>query len=905
MSLYRLDSCFAPASVAIVGASERPRSMGRALVDNMTRGGFRGRLDLVNPRHSSIAGRRAHPSLSALPEPPDLVLVATPGPMVAAVVKEAARVGAKAAVVISALDRARADAAATREAARASGLRVVGPNCFGVIAPHAGLDASFASRAALPGSLAFVSQSGALAAALLEWAYPRGVGFSGVVSLGDQMDVDLGDCIDYFAADLKTRAILLYVEAVVDVRKFMSAARAAARSKPVVVLKSGRHGEGAAAARSHTGALAGADDVYEAAFRRAGLVRVDDLDELIAAAETLSRFARLDGDRLAILTNGGGLGVLAVDRLMDLGGRLAPLGADTRRRLDEALPATWSHGNPVDIIGDADAARYAHAVRALLDDADVDAVLALNCPTALLPSREAAAAVATAVTQHRQAAARRKPVLAVWLGDQDESAAVLREAGVPSFPTESEAVRGFMHLVRHRDGQVALMETPEATDFVPPRNVLPLREGLRAAVKEGRRWLDPLLVDRVLGAYGIPTVPLRAAGTPEEAGAAAEPFLAQGRACAVKILSPDIVHKSDIGGVRLGLATREAVESAARDMLAKVAAQRPAARIEGVVVQPMEHRPGALELIAGLADDPTFGAVMLFGRGGKAVEVIKDRALELPPLDMRSARAMIARTRVARLMAGYRDVPPVDVTRVADVLVRLSALAADLPEVCEIDLNPLVADSKGVVALDARIAVGAPRAAGLASGGHPRFVIRPYPTAWEREVAADDGYRFRVRPVRPEDEALYRDFFAKVAPDDMRQRFFTPVKHISHAFVARLTQIDYARSMVLVALDLSRREMLGAVRLHADPDNADAEFAILVRSDLQGHGIGAALMRLIVDYARGQGTRRIVGQVLNENARMLALCRDLGFEIGTDPQDVTLQRVVLDLGDGPERSRAA
>ncbi|MCA0317765.1 MAG: bifunctional acetate--CoA ligase family protein/GNAT family N-acetyltransferase [Proteobacteria bacterium] len=897
MSLYRLDRFFAPRSVAIVGATDRPRSMGQALMANMTRAGFSGTLYPVNPKHRTVAGLAAHGSLSDLPEVPDLAVLATPGATIPGLVDEAARIGVPSAVVISALERQGYEKAADRlaGAVRDRAIRLVGPNCFGVIAPHGGVDASFSSRRTRPGPLALISQSGAIAAALLEWAEVRHIGFSGVVTLGDQLDVDTGDCLDYFAADYRTRAILVYIEAIRDVRKFMASARAAARSKPVIVLKSGRSMAAANAARSHTGALAGADDVYAAAFARSGLVRVNDLDELIAAAETLSRYPSFTGDRLSVVTNGGGLGVLAVDALMDHGGKLARLGDAAREKLDRSMPATWSGGNPIDIIGDADAERYAQAMQAALEDRENDAVLVMNCPTALLPSRDAAEAVAGVVTDQKAKGGRTKPVFTVWLGDQEEATGIFARAGLPSYPTESEAVRGFMHLVRYRRGQDALMETPESHEIVPPAGLAALRAELDAAVKANKRWLDPLLVDRILTAYGIPTVPIAAARTPREAGDFAETFLKAGQAIAVKILSPDITHKSDVGGVRLGLATREAVEAAVGEMLDRVARLVPKARIDGVMVQPMVHRPGAIELIVGLADDPTFGSVMLFGRGGKAVELIKDRALALPPLDMRIARDMIARTRISKQMAGYRDVPPVDTAKVADILVRLSQLAADLPQVAEIDINPLLADAGGIVALDARIAVGAPRARGLVRGGHPRFAIRPYPKEWEREAETESGFRFRVRPVRPEDEELFRTFLQRVDPNDIRQRFFTPIKDFSHAFVARLTQIDYARSMVLVALDIETGDLLGAVRLHADPDNENAEYAVFVRSDMQGRGLGGMLMRMIIDYGRGHGTKRIYGQVLAENRGMLTLARQLGFREGPDPDDPGLRKVVLEL----------
>jgi len=897
MSLYRLDTLFAPQSIALVGASERPGSMGKALLDNLKRAGFAGALWPVNPKHSSISGLPCYRDLTSLPGVPDLMIVATPGSTVQDLIDEATTCGVKTAVIITALDRERDPHAAEEivAKARARGLRLVGPNCFGLIAPYGKVDASFASRAAKPGTLALVSQSGAIAATMLEWAHTRHIGFSGVVSLGDQADIDLGDCLDYFACDPHTRAILLYVEAVNDVRKFMASARAAARMKPVIVLKSGRHAAAANAARSHTGALAGADAVYAAAFRRAGLVRVTDLDELIAAAETLSRYQPFDGDRLTIVTNGGGLGVLAVDRLMDLSGRLTALDPKTITALDKVLPKTWSSANPIDIIGDADAERYIAALNGALDDPATDAVLVMNCPTALLSSRAAARAVADTVIARRKTGETAKPVFTVWLGDQEEATQIFADAGLPSYPTEAEAVRGFMHMVRYRRGQTTLMQTPQPLRMPPRADVPALQAAIEAEIAKGRRWLDPLLVDRILSSFGIPTAPIRAAKSATEAGAIAAEFIAQGQACAVKIYSPDITHKSDIGGVRLSLGTREAVEAAATDMLTRIPALAPTATILGVTVQPMVHRPAALELIAGLADDATFGAVMLFGRGGKAVEVIADRALSLPPIDMRIAREMIAQTRISRLMGGYRDVPAVDVTGVAEVLVRLSQLAAALPSIAEIDINPLLADADGVVGVDARIGVARPKAASLAQGFHPRFAIRPYPQEWEREVTTKTGYHFSVRPVRAEDEPLYEAFFPRVAQEDLRTRFFAPIRQFSHPFIAKLTQIDYARSMVLLALEEGSGDMLGAVRIHGDPDMVVGEFAILVRSDLQGRGVGRALMELIIAYGRDQGLMRIEGYVLSDNSRMLKLCAALGFTQSTDPADLSVAKVQLRL----------
>lgn len=897
MSTYRLDSLFAPRSVALVGASPREGSLGRAVLRNMRRGGFEGAIWPVNPRHDEIEGLVCHPSLAALPDVPDVAVVVTPPAAVEGVLEEAGRLGVHVAVVLTAgLERGSNSAEdRIRTAARRHGLRLVGPNCLGVMSPRAKFDASFAATSARPGDLALISQSGAIAAAVLAWGEQRGVGWSGLVTLGDKVDVDFGDCLDWFAQDRATRAILLYVESINDPRKFMSAARAAARTKPVIVVKGGRRRAGAAAANSHTGALAGSDEVYGAAFRRAGLLRVYDLDELFAAVETLSRVAPFRGDRVAVLTNGGGLGVLAVDRLVDLGAELAAPSAETMARLGAALPAGWGGPNPVDIVGDADAARYVAALAALLDDPGCDAVLVLNCANALAPSRAAAEAVAGAVKAHRARVIRPKPVFAVWLGDHAEASAIFEAARIPSYQTEADAAQGIMHLVAYRKAQDLLMEMPESIQ----QSISPDRARARRIVREGiaagQRWLDPVSVTGVLEAYGVPIAPVRPAATPAEAAAIAAEFLAQGQSVALKVLSQQITHKSDVGGVRLNLSSRAAVEDAARDILANVARARPDAVVDGVTVQPMIHRPRGRELIAGLAEDPTFGPVVVFGRGGTAVEVINDKSLALPPLDMNLARTLIARTRVHRLLQGYRDVPPADIDAVALTLVRLAQLSADVPEIRELDLNPLVADDSGCIAVDARIGIApvppSPRREGL----NPRFAIRPYPVEWERQLTLKDGWRVDVRPVRPEDEALYPPFFAKVTQEDLRLRFFAKVKEFSHAFIARLTQIDYARAMAFAAIEHDTGDLLGVVRLHADANHEEGEYAILLRSDLKGRGLGWALMKLMIEYARADGLGRVSGQVLRENTTMIAMCRALGFEARTDPDDQDIKLVELDL----------
>ena len=897
MSTYRLDNLFAPRSVAVVGASPRKTSTGRAVIENLRRSGFPGPVYLVNPRYDEIEGIRAVKSYDALPETPELAVIAVPPADVPGTVAAAARKGTAGGIIVTAgLGHGPGSLAAqSANEARAAGLRLIGPNCIGVLVPRAKLNASFTASAPPAGDLAVISQSGAIATGLAEWATARGVSFSAIVSIGDSIDVDFADLLDYLALDRFTRAILLYVESIRDARKFMSAARAAARAKPVLVIKSGRHAQGAKAALTHTGALAGSDAVYDAAFWRAGLLRVIDLDELFAAAETLSRLTALGGNRLAVLTNGGGVGVLAVDRLVDLGGELAAISPETFQKLDAALPPIWSRANPVDIAGDADDARYTKALELLLQDKANDAVLVMNVPTALASAADAAKAVVGVVERERKKYFPPKPVFAMWIGQADAADGAFATAGIPSYATETGAVFGFTHLVRYRQAREQLMATPPSLpkDFSP--DVAAARTVIDGVLRDKRTWLDPIELSALFSAYGIAMTPAVLARNADEAVAAAKVFLGQGTPVVLKIQSPDIIHKSEIGGVRLNLTSERAVREAAADILQKARIARPNARIAGVAVFPMIVLPKARELIIGVADDPTFGPVIVFGQGGTAVEVISDKALALPPLDLELAGRLIARTRVSRILKAYRNVPAADERAIELVLVKLSQLVADFPEVREIDLNPVLADETGVIAVDARMLIAPVDGVSRGRRGNPRFAIRPYPTEWERHVTLRDGGSVFVRPVRPEDEPLYPAFFAAVTQDDLRLRFFAPVKSFGHAFIARFTQIDYARAMALIAVDEATGAMLGVARLHSDANYESGEYAVLVRSDQQGRGLGWALMQLIIEYARAEGLRSMHGQVLHENAGMLEMCRELGFQIGSDPEDPSTAPVSLQL----------
>lgn len=881
----------------MVGASVRRGSVGQAILKNIRASQFKGPFGVVNSRYPEIDGMPTVNRLAELPFAPELMIITTPARTIPEIVAEAGRLGVAGAIVVSAGlgQGAGSWAEAAERAARAYRMRLIGPNCLGILMPKVNLNASFAAHMPRAGNLALISQSGAIATGMVDWAEHRNVGFSGIASVGDQLDVDIADLLDFFALDADTKAILLYIEAVKDARKFMSAARAAARVKPVVVVKSGRMAQGAKAAATHTGALAGSDAVYDAAFRRAGILRVFNLRELFDCAETLSRIKFSPGKRLAMLTNGGGIGVLAVDRLVELGGISAALNPFVKQQLGAVLPAIWSGSNPVDIIGDADPARYVAALEILLEDRDSDAVLVMNVQTAIADSGDIATAVTRVVGADRQKhTVSAKPVLAVWVGADEKISNTFTDAGIPDYPTEDDAVRGFMHLVHHREVLESLAAVPPSLphEFMP--NIEAARRIVEPAVAEGRRWLDPIEVMGVLEAYGIACVPTRVAANADEAAAHAASLFAQGATVVLKVLSRDISHKSDIGGVVLNLTSADSARIAAISILANAKAKRPDAKLDGFMVQPMILRPKARELILGIANDPTFGSVIVFGHGGTAVEVINDRALVLPPLDLKLARDLVERTRVSRLLHAYRDVPAVKRDEIPLTLVKLAQLAADVPEISELDLNPLLADETGVLTVDARIAVGPP-VRKFVGPGNANFAVRPYPSQWLRHLEMKDNWRIMVRPIRPEDEPLIHEFLRHVTKEDLRLRFFAAMKQFSHEFIARLTQLDYARAMAFVAFDEATGEMVGVVRIHSDSIYESGEYAILLRSDLKGRGLGWMLMQLIIDYAKSEGLKHISGDVLHENTVMLAMCRSLGFEIEADSVEHDICHVRLAL----------
>jgi acetyltransferase len=891
VTIRNLEFAFAPASVAVIGASARAGSVGQVVLSNIVNGGFAGAIYPVNPKYGELLGLACYRSTRDLPTAPELAVVATPPATVPDIIADLAQRGTKVAVVIT-TGIGDGDGLRQRmlDAARPHLLRIIGPNTIGLLSPRAALNASFVHLTPTVGRLGLISQSGAMVSSIIDWAAAEGIGFSAVLSLGDMADVDVGDALNMLAADEHTRSILMYLESVAAPRKFMSAARAAARIKPVIVVKPGRHEAAARAARTHTGALAGADRVVDAALRRAGLIRVDDLDDLFEAASITSRFAPMANGRVAIVTNGGGAGVLAVDELVDRGCTLATLAEPTLARLDAALPPTWSRANPVDIVGDAPPERYLAAIEAVADDRGVDALLVMNCPTGIASPVAAAQAVGGLA---RQGLIAGKPVLACWLGKQAAEPAreALRGAAVASFDTPRSAAQAVSLLTRWSALRKSLERVPESAGEIAVD-----RERVRAvmtgAAADGRSMLTEAEAKAVILAYGIPVPEIVVARTDDEVAAAAQRLLQTTPAIVVKLLSAAVSHKSDVGGVVLDIRDAAAAVAAAAAIRERLARQSPGARPDGFAIQPMIRRPGARELIVGIGSDPIFGPVILFGQGGTAVEVIGDVATGLVPLDEVLAGDLIDHTRVSRLLKGFRDEPPADRGAILRALLGLSQLAVDFPAILSVDVNPLLANAEGVIALDARIEFD-PRRLEEARPNRD-LSIRPYPSGWE--TSADLGARkFLLRPMRPADAALYPAYLARVTAEDMRLRFLSPTKAISPDMLIRLTQLDYDRDIAFVALDSVSGELAGIVRYSSDPDHEAAEFGVLVRSDLQGLGLGIALMRRLIDYARADGLERLDGLILRENKRMQTICQELGFVIQAVPDDPTLEQARLKL----------
>lgn len=887
MSIRNLSPLMDPKSLVLVGASDKIGSLGACVLDNVLSGGFAGNITVINPHEVTRSDVRWERSIDALDKASDLAVVMTPAATVPRVISELGQTGTRCAVVLSGgITGANGLRQAMLDAARPNLLRVVGPNCLGIMSPRAKLNATFARTPAKRGKLAFISQSGALLTAVLDWADVRGIGFSGIVSAGDMADVDIGDLLDLYAVDPETHAILLYVESITNPVKFFSAAAAAARIKPVIAIKAGRSEAGAKAAFSHTGALAGSYAVYRAVFERAGIVMVDTLTELFDAAEMLCTVGRTRGDRLAIVTNGGGAGILAVDALLDIKGVPAELAKETITALDSVLPRGWSRGNPVDLIGDAGPNRYLQAVSAVLSDPGVDGLLVMNCPTRTAEPQEIARAVVSAIASASEEAGR-KPVIACWLGDTNCNAArsILAEHKIPVFSAPEEAIRGFGHLLAARSAAAALTDAPAAVSDLTP-DLGEARRIIGHVRDTDRKILTEVEAKNLLAAFGIPTARTRFAASVDQVARAASGMRAP---LVVKIVSPDISHKSDVGGVALDLRDAGCAAAAASAMKIRIQHAYPHARIDGFAVEEMCQRSAGYEMIVGMSTDPTFGPVLMVGAGGTAVELLADTALALPPIDLAQARSLISKTRVSKLLAGYRGQPASDIDGIARTLEAISRMVVDLPEIEQLDINPLFVDKDGVIALDARVKLSSSRTSAS------RLVLRPAPMEWASSLVTRSGFPFYVRPVRADDESLLADFFARVTPEDLRFRFLMGLTHVGHERLNAMTRVDYRRTMTFLAFDKDREAVIATAMLATDPDRTRAEIALVTRADMKGKGLSWSLFEHALRYAKAEGIRIIEANEFADHEAAIRMEREMGFKVTSDPADPTVCIVQKDL----------
>ena len=883
MKKHYLHKIFEPQSVAVIGASERPASVGAQVLRNILDGGFSGDIYPVNPNHDKVQGLRAYASIGEIDHPVDLVVIAIPASAIPDVIHQCGEHDVGAVVVLSAGfaeigKRGKALQDEIVDVARTHGIPLVGPNCLGVIRPRVGLNATFAKNGAQSGQVALVAQSGAFCTALLDWADSNGFGFSAVASLGATADVGFGDVLDYLAVDPETKSVLLYVEGISDARSFMSGLRVAARLKPVIVVKSGRNESGSRAAVSHTGALIGGDDVFDAAVQRAGAVRVMTVSQLFAAAQTLASGTRVEGPRLAILTNGGGPGVMAADRASDLEVPLATLSAATIDRLSATLPAHWSHSDPVDILGDADSERYRAATETVLADSAVDGLLVLLTPQAMTDPTACAEGVITAAERVH------KPVLACWMGENLVAQGRQRfaDAGIPHFNSPEGGVDAFGYLACYRRNQKALLQVPAPLSKHREPDVEGARLIIEHALSERRHTLNNTESKAVLTAFHIPTSPSVNVSSAAEALVAAEGL---GLPVAMKINSPDITHKSDVGGVRLNIREPRSVRTAFREMMDDVARLRPDASLVGVTIESMLERPHAREVMIGIAHDPVFGPVISFGAGGTAVEVFADSQVALPPLNEYLSRELIRGTRVARYLKRFRNLPEADAAALTDVLQRVSEIACELPAIQELDINPLLVDEHGVIAVDARIVVAAPLT-NTTHYGH--MAIHPYPPELATNWQLPDGTDVSVRPIRPEDAEIEQDFVQNLSAESKYFRFMQSMNKLTPMMLARFTQIDYDREMALVAVineHSPEARILGVARYVSNPDRQSCEFALTVADAWQHKGIGRQLMQRLMTVARDRGIEIMQGDVLSHNSKMLQLCEKLGFRTVHHPED--------------------
>ncbi|MDX9787972.1 MAG: GNAT family N-acetyltransferase [Desulfobacterales bacterium] len=875
MGQYNLNRMFKPRHVAVVGASEKAGTIGNALMKNLIDGGFSGTLLPVNPQHEILHGHQSFKSISALETEVDLAIIATPIHGVAEIVSECVEKKVGGAVIISAGGKevgkqGRKIEEKIQRIAHDGGLRIVGPNCMGIIQPAGKLNASFASEMPVAGSLAFVSQSGAICSAILDLAFKEHIGFSHFVSIGSMLDVDFGDMIDFLGNDSSAKSILLYIESLTNFRKFMSAARSVSRIKPIIVLKSGRSPAGAKAAASHTGAMAGEDAVYDAAFKRAGIVRVDTIEELFDCAELMAKQPRPRGPRLAILTNGGGPGVMATDTLARYGQEPAPLDAETFQALDSFLPTFWSKGNPIDILGDASAERFHRALEICFASKNLDGVLVILAPQALTDPLSVAEVLASATK------GRRYPVFTCWMGGKSIEVAVerLNHAGIPTYDTPERAVRAFLYMVEYAGNLETLLE-------IPPKLTGQMvfdQEKARALLSRApaQTFMPETDSKDLLMAYGLPVIRTEFAASASQAASIGREL---GYPLVMKVHSPDISHKTDAGGVRLDLRCEADVRESFRQITLSAQRYNPDARIEGVTIQPYFANPD-FEILLGAKRDANFGPVILFGMGGIFTEVLKDGALGLPPMNRLLARRLMQETKAFSLLKGFRNRPPADMERLEEMIVRLSQLLIDFPEIAELDMNPVLIKNGNPVAVDARILVSP-----LDVPSSLHLVIGPYPEEDESHMLSVEGHRIFIRPVKPEDVPLFTALFKELSPTTIYYRFFGLLKEFNPEMLARFTQIDYDREIALVAIDEEAQpdRMLGVARIIGDPDGKTGEFAVLVGDAWQGRGIGSTLLEKCLTIAEKRGFKLVHGIVLKENKNMLMLGKKLGFEINKDP----------------------
>jgi acetyltransferase len=888
MSQHYLNTLFAPKSVAVIGASERTDSVGQIVFQNMLQSGYKGALYPVNAKSAQIQGQTAYPSISGIGKPVELAVIATPPQTVPGIIEECGIHGVKAAVIITAgFGETGAEGAALErqllENARRYGIRLIGPNCLGIMRPSLGLNATFNKGAANTGNIAFVSQSGALCTAILDWAQRNDVGFSSVVSMGSSTDVDFGEILDFLVSDPNTHSILMYIEGIRNARTFMSALRAAARIKPVILVKVGRHAAGSKAAMSHTASLVGADDVFDAAVSRVGVVRVQTVTQLFTAARALSCGFRPVGNRLAIVTNGGGPGVMATDRAADLGLAMATLSEATIEYLNQHLPPNWPHGNPVDIIGDAQADRYHHAVKACLEDDNVDGVLAILTPQAMTKPLESAQALIDLANSHS------KPLLTCWMGEVqvEESRRAFTKAHRPHFRTPEPAVEVFSHLSAYYRNQKLLMQMPGPLSHHIEPDVESARLIIEGAMQEHRKVLSEMESKALLAAFNIPVARTMVAHSPNEAMLIAQQL---GFPVAMKINSPDITHKSDAGGVQLNLKNAHEVRAAYQHILDSVQRNRPNAKADGISIEPMIVKPNGRELMIGVTSDPVFGPVITFGAGGTAVEIMGDRAVALPPLNGFLVKELIRETRISKMLGAFRNMAPADVEALEDVLLRVSEMVCELPLLKEMDINPLILDEHGALAADARVVVeyrqpGADRYAHMA--------IYPYPTHLISEWQLADGTDITIRPIRPEDADLVKRFVHDLSEESKYFRFMNSVQELTEEMLARLTQLDYSREMALVAVtcDHEPETELGVARYSINPDGETCEFALVVADKVTGKGLGQKLMVSLMEAARSAGLAKIEGEVLSHNHNMLKLMTRMGFAIHPSSEDAGIMKV--------------